>query len=185
MKEDRQRISASMHPRDNIQRLPPISNRKWIIQDGGRRCGNSHISACRRDSNEISTVRPIRTFSSSSNLMQIWWMLYDQTGSGKSKTAAALKRKYSPRLADVATILDYCPLQVSSQSDFMRTISLFGSQNIVLSVKISLLSAIEYASWNISISGSTVAVLDYFRLPVVRTVISLALLDCLTPYTEE
>ena len=35
-------------------------NWKRKIEDGGRRCVNSHISACRRDSNQISmTIRPM------------------------------------------------------------------------------------------------------------------------------
>ena len=60
------------------------------IQNGGRRCGNSHISACRRDSNEISTDTLI--FYWSSNVLE---KRTTKPEVEKSKMAAAPKRNYS------------------------------------------------------------------------------------------
>ena len=61
-------------------------NRKSEIQDGGRLSGITYNSACRLDSNAISTATP--TFSRSSNSLGSLRILSDQTGGGKSKMAA-------------------------------------------------------------------------------------------------
>ncbi len=58
-----------------------------------RRSGNIHISVCRPDSNEISMAN--LQFSRSRNLIETVRILYNYTGSGKSKMAAEPKRKYS------------------------------------------------------------------------------------------
>ena len=85
-----------------FQRLPPIfetqqfketianstrHNRKSEIQDGGRLTGITYNSACRLDSNVISTASP--TFSRSSISMGPLRILPDITRSRKSKMAAA------------------------------------------------------------------------------------------------
>ncbi len=49
--------------------------------------------------NKMSTATPI--FSRSWNLMETLGILYDQTGSGKSKMAAADAEIVIPQLADV------------------------------------------------------------------------------------
>ena len=62
-------------------------NRKSEIQDGGRLTGFTYNSACRLDSNAISTATP--TFSKSSESMGLLRILPDITGSRKSQMAAA------------------------------------------------------------------------------------------------
>ena len=77
-------------------------NRKWKIQDGGRRCGKSYISACSRDSNQISTaIPPIPPFSRSSNLMEKLGIMCYQTRGGKFKMASADAKILISQLADV------------------------------------------------------------------------------------
>ena len=53
-----------------------LPNRKWKIQDGGLKTGNTFISACRWDRNQISTAKS--TFSRSSNPTEKTKRLYYQ-----------------------------------------------------------------------------------------------------------
>ncbi len=68
------------------------------IQDGGCQTGNNYISACRLDSDEISTAKPM--FSRSSNSTAPLAIPYNVTGSGKSKMAAAKPEVIIPQLVD-------------------------------------------------------------------------------------
>ena len=89
-----------------FQRLPPFfrvrqsNKRLWILYDqtgSGKSkivastTGTTYSSACSRrwDKNEISTAKP--TFSRWSNPRGLRGILWDQTGSGKSKMAASLE----------------------------------------------------------------------------------------------
>src|SRR5664279_1662214 len=62
-------------------------NRKLEIQDGGRQTGSTYISAGRQDRNEIPTATP--PFSRSRSSAELMRILWDATGSWKSKMAAA------------------------------------------------------------------------------------------------
>ena len=68
------------------------------IQDGGHQTGNNYISACRLDSVDISTAKPM--FWMSPNSMALLAIPHNVTGSGKSKMAAAKPEVIISQLVD-------------------------------------------------------------------------------------
>ena len=160
------------------------TNRKWKIQDGGHRTAGIYISACRRDSNEISTAIPM--FWGSSNPTVLWTSLCELTGSRKwSKMAAA-----EPEVLLQAEIWIF-PLRFGRHIGFSTSglvvqyskcfHSIAGPRKWGASRR--YLVAISSVSWDITISTSAAAILD-FSLPVwsysILSVSILFPLDCCT-----
>ena len=74
---------------NGINRNAVRPNRKWEIQDGGLQTGSTCISTCRHDRNTILEAIYISMFLMSSHPKGQLRILYDLTGSGKSKMTAS------------------------------------------------------------------------------------------------